>query len=307
MDNPPRKMDYPLIPMAAKSSGFPGQRLIVVHPAQLARALRLELLRPFCPTDIGFFPSAAGHNRKRPSGSSQTIFIYCVEGSGWCEIGGTRHAVHPDDLLVIPSRCPHAYGASEKAPWSIEWFHATGSGVGEYLRRMEATPRSPVLALRPDVWDSSLFDEALSGMEAGFTDTHLLHAAKTLGHLLGKLAIRQRQRSSPSSSAEAKIEKAISHLRIHHEQPLTVPSLASLFGFSTSHFASLFLQHTGHPPMDYLIRVRIGHACSLLDLTSLSVKEIAAKVGYSDPYYFSRVFKKVTGCSPRAYREMSKG
>jgi YesN/AraC family two-component response regulator len=59
--------------------------------------------------------------------------------------------------------------------------------------------------------------------------------------------------------------------------------------------------------MDYLIRARIEQACCLLDLTTLSIKEIAAKAGYADPYYFSRLFKKVTTCSPIAYRNIHKG
>ena len=59
--------------------------------------------------------------------------------------------------------------------------------------------------------------------------------------------------------------------------------------------------------MDFLIRTRIGQACQLLDLTALSIKEIAAKVGYQDPYYFSRLFKKVTSCSPKTYRATHKG
>jgi len=58
---------------------------------------------------------------------------------------------------------------------------------------------------------------------------------------------------------------------------------------------------------NYLIRVRVGRACQLLDLTDLSVKEIAERVGYSDPYYFSRLFKKATAHSPVAYRNLPKG
>ncbi|HEY9249104.1 MAG TPA: helix-turn-helix domain-containing protein, partial [Rariglobus sp.] len=52
---------------------------------------------------------------------------------------------------------------------------------------------------------------------------------------------------------------------------------------------------------------RIDRACQLLDLTRLRVKEIANPVGYADTYYFSRVFKKTTACSPKAYRARPKG
>jgi len=307
MDNPPKKMDYSLISMRIVPQIIPGQRIAVLHPAQLARAARLELLKAFHPTDIGYYPAASGHRRERPSGSRQTIFIHCVAGSGWCDLGGWRHEIRSNDLLAIPARCPHAYGASESDPWTIEWFHVAGKGVSEYLKRAGFRLRAPVLRLRPEVWDSPLFDEALSALEAGFTDLHLIQAAKALEHLLARLVIRLHKHPAAETSFMARMEEAVLFLRAHFDQPLTAPSLASRFGFSTSHFTSLFLQHTGHSPIDYLIRVRISRACALLDLTDLSIQEIAARTGYGDPYYFSRIFKKVTGLSPKSYRGSSKG
>lgn len=316
MDNAPIMMDYSTIEMGGsgisfsrkgRGSGFSGQRLVVVHPPQIARASDMLLLRPFCPTDIGVFHLAGHHERRRPSGASQTIFIHCIQGGGWCDLDGVRHTVHRGNLLVIPARCPHAYGSSDKDPWSIEWFHAIGVGIPDYLRRLGVRRQSPVLALRPGVWDSPLFEEALASLETGFADSHLLHSALALGHLLARLIVRQNQGIEDYSSVSARLERTVAFLRENYARPLCVPELAARSGFSTSHFASLFHKHTGHPPMDFLIRSRIGQACRLLDLTALSIKEIAAKVGYLDPYYFSRLFKKVTSCSPKTYRGTHKG
>ena len=318
MDNGPKEMDNTPIRMApppikekpsktARAAGFPGQRLVVVHPPQIVHASRLALLRPFCPTDIGLFRAAARHERRRPAGCSQTIFIRCAEGRGWCELDGARHPVGPNDLLVIPARCPHAYGADADNPWTIEWFHAVGTGVPELLRRMGVGRRAPVLALRPGAWDSTLFDEALSGLETRFTNPHLLRSALTLSHLLARMIIRQKEDVIDPASPAARLEKVGVFLRENHARSPGVSEMASMAGFSPSHFTALFLKHTGHPPNDYLIRARIDRACQLLDLTRLRVKEIAHQVGYADTYYFSRVFKKTTACSPKAYRARQKG
>lgn len=307
MDNPPNKMDYSLIPMKNESPVFSGQRIVVLHPAQRARAARLALLRSFHPTDIGYFPAAAGHVRERSEGSRQTIFIRCVAGAGWCQTGGSRYDVCANDLLIIPASRPHSYGTSKSDPWTIEWFHATGQGIAEYLGKVGFHRGSPVLRLRPEAWDSALFDEALSTLEAGFTDLHLIQAAKALEHLLARLVSRLHKHPAAGNSFTVKMEEAVSFLRAHFDQPLNAPGLASRFGLSTSHFTSLFLKHTGHSPIDYLIRVRISRACSLLDMTGFSIQEIAARTGYGDPYYFSRIFKKVTGLSPKSYRMSSKG
>jgi AraC-like DNA-binding protein len=54
--------------------------------------------------------------------------------------------------------------------------------------------------------------------------------------------------------------------------------------------------------MEYFNRLRIQRACELLNNTALSVQEIGQTVGFSDPYYFSRAFKRIIGASPNQYR-----
>jgi AraC-like DNA-binding protein len=60
----------------------------------------------------------------------------------------------------------------------------------------------------------------------------------------------------------------------------------------------------GCPPMDYFTRLRMRRACELFDSTSASVKEVAAMLGYDDPFYFSRVFKSVLAIAPVRYRNL---
>ena len=76
---------------------------------------------------------------------------------------------------------------------------------------------------------------------------------------------------------------------------------------SVTHYCAHFRKLTGFAPIDFLIRLRVRYACHLLDTTSLSVAQIAADTGYNDPYYFARCFRRVMGCSPRAYRKVPKG
>uniref|UniRef100_UPI00262A74C7 helix-turn-helix transcriptional regulator n=1 Tax=uncultured Alcanivorax sp. TaxID=191215 RepID=UPI00262A74C7 len=59
---------------------------------------------------------------------------------------------------------------------------------------------------------------------------------------------------------------------------------------------------TGQTPMQAFQRIKVSHACYLLDITEETVVQIAARLGYDDPYYFSRLFKKQMGVSPQQYR-----
>jgi AraC family transcriptional regulator of arabinose operon len=89
----------------------------------------------------------------------------------------------------------------------------------------------------------------------------------------------------------------------HLDQPLQVSMLAAQADFSPSHYFALFKRQMGTAPIDFFIRLRMNHARELLDSTCSSVKEVAATMGYDDPFYFSRVFKSVHRVAPADYRK----
>jgi AraC-like DNA-binding protein len=290
-----------------KGEGFPDQRIVVLPPSVIARAVARPLLRALLPTDAGYFPNAAGHFRQRKKGVDQAIFIYCAQGRGWCRIEGRRHEVSPGDLLVVPPETPHAYGADEKQPWTIHWVHATGNTAGLLLDELGVRAEAPVAQLGRFPELLSLFDELLQVLEHGYTPTHLLYAAQTLTHLIGAMIWHQRQTGREGREPTRKILHSVEYMKHHLEKTLSVAALAAMANFSASHFTALFKQHTGYAPIDYFIRLRMHHACQLLDTTSLSVKEISTMVGYDDPFYFSRMFKSLNEIAPSDYRLLHKG
>ena len=107
--------------------------------------------------------------------------------------------------------------------------------------------------------------------------------------------------------SDQKIEQTIAYMLEHLNQALPVAKLAGIASMSSSHYTALFKRHTGCTPIDYFIRLRMRHACGLLTGTSLNVKEVAAALGYEDPFYFSRVFKAVNQVAPSEYRLIHKG
>ena len=82
---------------------------------------------------------------------------------------------------------------------------------------------------------------------------------------------------------------------------ITNQLLAARFGFVPSYIVSIFKTYYGLTPMDYLVKTRIDESKFLLVNSSLKIKEIASEVGYEDSLYFSKVFKKITGVSPKEY------
>lgn len=94
----------------------------------------------------------------------------------------------------------------------------------------------------------------------------------------------------------------VAHIRDHVSEHLSVPELAALAGWSTSHFSAVFRRATGYGVLEYQTRLRMSLARTLLDTTDRTIASIAAEVGYSDSLYFSRQFRKIHQLSPSDYR-----
>jgi AraC-like DNA-binding protein len=115
------------------------------------------------------------------------------------------------------------------------------------------------------------------------------------------------QTGSCESEAVRKIEQSIAYMLGHLDESLQVATLAARANISPSHYFALFKRQMGCAPIDCFIRLRMQHACRLLDETELSVKEVAATLGYNDPFYFSRIFKSVNRVAPSEYRLLKNG
>lgn len=100
------------------------------------------------------------------------------------------------------------------------------------------------------------------------------------------------------------IRRGIDILIVEWNKNERISRYAELCGISESYFHMLFKKWSGLSPVDYRNRLRVAHAKSILSNTSMSVSEIAASVGFDDQFYFSRVFKSVTGVSPQKYRKI---
>ncbi|MCI9337413.1 MAG: AraC family transcriptional regulator [Lachnospiraceae bacterium] len=99
---------------------------------------------------------------------------------------------------------------------------------------------------------------------------------------------------------------AIEYIHRSFREPVRIDALARMENMSCTAFRLAFKRHTGVSPNEYIISQRISAACQLLSQTDKSVLAIANDVGYPDPYYFSRIFRKKMGMSPLKYRSSQK-
>jgi len=103
-------------------------------------------------------------------------------------------------------------------------------------------------------------------------------------------------------TAQEGIERSIDFMHKNLAKSLKLRDLAKIAGMSPGHYGMLFRKIREHTPVDYFNRLRIQKSCELLKTTDRPVGQIGESIGFTDPYYFSRLFKKVMGISPRLYR-----
>lgn len=289
--------------------GFAGQDMFVIPRPVLGRARQHPLVRSVYPTDIGWFPNASHHFRQRPSGAGQDHLMLCVDGRGYVEVDGQRAHLGKDQLLIIPRETPHTYWAADDDPWSIYWVHFLGDDVDYYVDRIPRSGQPIPIEDAAKKEAVRLFRYCLDALHDGYGLPNLIYAAQSTQHILSLLLYRNRllpsdQRSNPR---RANVEDAIEYMQNHLNENLRLEDFAREAGMSVSHFSERFRRQTGQSPMAYFIHLRMRLACRLLDLSGKPVKAVALEIGYRDPYYFSRIFKKSMGISPDKYREIKKG
>lgn len=105
---------------------------------------------------------------------------------------------------------------------------------------------------------------------------------------------------------DIEMEAALGYFNEHYNTDLCIEEYARSKGMSVSWFIRNFKQYTGTTPMQYIVAVRIANAQMLLETTNDNITEIGHIVGYENPLYFSRIFKKQKGLSPSEYRKQIK-
>jgi len=266
-----------------------------------------ELTNSLMVTDIGFYNKAYNHYRERKNGCLQNILIYCTKGEGWFEINGIREVLQKNQYVIISANTPHKYGSDNQNPWSIYWIHFTGSKSHLFINH----PNKKIeidLASNARYRDRILlFEEIFNNLEMQYNMENLEYANICLWHMLGSFRYLSQFRKITEYNPEDKIAKSIRFMRDQMGDKLSLVSIAEHVGLSVSQFSLLFKKKTSRTPVDYLTHLRIQQASKLLDFSTLRINEIALQIGYTDPFYFSRMFSKIMGLSPKEYRKMKKG
>lgn len=274
-----------------------------ITPDILIQQLSRHPLSQHCyPLGFGYYPQATSHQMTRTQHIDH-LLIYCTAGEGKLQVQNNGLTITTGDLLVLPRGVAHQYQASNNNPWSIYWVHFDGLHSDGYIKHLlpESTSVIIPLGLHPELVAG--FDTLVSLHHAAYQLDQLIYAANHLAQLLSLVAVIKPQMQAKHFD----LQKVLSNMQKNIHGQLKLEQLAASVNLSKFHFSKRFKALTGHSPIQHFIHLKMQRACYLLDLTQQPITKVSHSLGYEDPYYFSRLFKRVIGVPPREYRKLKRG
>lgn len=281
-----------------KAEGFRDETYLIVPTESFAEYMEHPLVRGAYLTDVGFFPKAKEHYREREEGADQYILIYCTEGRGIIEVEDKKYHLGRSDAFCIPRNRRHRYYADEEEPWSILWVHFKGETIPYY-----PVQECRIVHLASRASDNRmmvLFKLLFRVLERNYTLGNFIYISQVLSLILSEVYFREKM--DESTTQDRHVTMVIRYMYQNLKKNLTLSDISQEVQLSKSYLNTIFKTQTGKSPVEFFIHLKMQEACKLLKSGQMYVYEAAAALGYEDQYYFSRIFKKVVGVSPRDYQ-----
>lgn len=294
--------------MIKRKNGFLGERALILPRSIIHIMESNPLTNALHITDIGYYPRAKYHFRKREVPIPQYVLIYCVEGKGWFRVNNEHYKIKSNQCFVLPANIAHSYGTDDKEPWTIYWIHFKGELAKHYASQLLIP-----IDIKSTIYSRingrlNLFEEIYHTLEMGYSKENLSYTSSALHHFLGTICYLKEYRNAIVNDASNDlVDTAIHFMKENIGKKLSTLEIAAYTGYSVSHFSTIFNNRTGHSPINYFNLLKIQHACYLIDCTDIKINQVCHKIGIEDCYYFSRLFSKIMGMSPREYRKQKKG
>ncbi|GAB1154484.1 AraC family transcriptional regulator [Paenibacillus illinoisensis] len=221
---------------------------------------------------------------------------YIMQGQGTLETGGQQFRLGAGESFIIFPQKEIYYYPDPADPWEYVWMEFDGRDAGRLIELTQFSVQHPVLPAAPEnlePWFHLAWNAGASPSEVFRADARL--------HLLLSYYMEYFPRERQE---EARDYVWLSRTYIEQnywKSTLTVAEIVQAVNLERSYLFRKFKEATGESISAYITACRIRRACELLKTSRLSIQSIAYSVGYNDPLYFSRVFKKATSYTPSAY------
>lgn len=239
----------------------------------------------------------------RPRGRLDYQLLYIASGKAHFHFDEKEQVVTAGHMVLYRPKEPQKYIYYGDDQTEVYWVHFTGGNVKNILRSYGLTDDKRVFYCGSGLDYQNLFRTMINELQMCKENY-----AEMLEMYLRQIFIMLKRYfantlKTDNTHVVEEIDKATIYFNEHYSEDISIDEYAQNNHFSVSWFIRHFKQCTGSTPMQYILSKRIYNAEILLHDSTYNVTEIAEIVGYDNPLYFSRIFKKVKGLSPSEYRK----
>ncbi|RPF47278.1 AraC family transcriptional regulator [Hydrogenoanaerobacterium saccharovorans] len=271
---------------------LPGSDYYFATPSVLAKNLFYYLL---C---AGSYTCEAGYHIRRKNYNS-ILLMYVLEGSCTVQFEGRTYVAESGDIMLLNCYKPHEYYTNDYL--KSLWLHFDGSQSLEFAENILKTQGVVLPCENP-----TLFISSINSIMEIFRK-HLTISEPSVSCIIHTLLCNLVSVTSVSGALEIEsgaIFDAINFIKTNYCANITVDDISKYVSVSPSHLSRMFKKQTGYSPYEYLLKVRLDNAKSLLKKTDKPVAEIAALTGFNSSSNFIYTFQSRTGISPNKFRHM---
>lgn len=273
-------------------------QFVLSTPSEVENELPFQLIGAGC--DFYQYPI------ERPFGFPVFQWIHTISGRGRLEHGnGSCEGYAGTGLLLYPDEA-HTYRAVEE-PWYVHWISFSGNRVASMLHYL-GMDHSGCYPVSDGALIASRIRKALTLLQSDYPLRGIDGSAVIYQLLLDFLKYIQQEGAESRDIHVQRLKPALDLIEAELHRPLSLDDLAATVGVTPQYFCELFRSLTSHRPTEYINQRRVDRARELLlREPQARVHDIARRVGFESDSYFSTVFRRYEGVSPRVYRETNAG
>lgn len=238
----------------------------------------------------------------RPRGRLDYQLLYIASGKAHFYFHGKEEIVPAGNMVLYRPKEEQRYYYYGVDHTEVYWVHFTGNNVKNLLKKYGIPDHAHVIHTGTSLDYKKIYLRMIQELKLckPHYEEVLVHYMEALFIMISRLQ-GDRPRIKSSYLID-EMDHTVTYFHHNYHNSINIEEYAHLHGMSVSWFIRNFKEYTGSTPTQYILSLRISNAQSLLESTSYNITEIANIVGYDNPLYFSRLFKKQCGISPSEFR-----
>lgn len=239
----------------------------------------------------------------RPRGRLDYQILYIASGKAHFYFHGAEEIVSAGNMVLYRPKEEQRYYYYGADQTEVYWVHFTGNNVKNILRKYGIADDVHVIHTGTSLEYKRLFLLMIQELKLCKEDYEelLVDYLHELLIMIHRLTLAKPKSKNLFLSTE--MDDAVQYFHENYNKQISIEEYAASHNMSVSWFIRNFKEYTNTTPAQYILSLRMSNARTLLETTSCNVSEISDIIGYENPLYFSRIFKKHFGMSPSEFRK----